>query len=138
MGPMGIVPGSHNGELFDLYNDNDEWTGAIKDRELKRAQLDKAVYLQGPKGSVTVHNCRMVHGSMPNRSSKCRPLLLQTYASADAITLTGLVDAMPHSNKIVRGQPAKWIEFDPRPCLMPPDWSKGYTSIFALQQDEAS
>jgi hypothetical protein len=25
---------------------------------------------------------------------------------------------------------------DPQPCLMPPDWSGGYTSIFALQQKE--
>ena len=25
---------------------------------------------------------------------------------------------------------------DPRPCLIPPDWSGGYTSIFALQQEE--
>ena len=25
---------------------------------------------------------------------------------------------------------------DPRPCLLPPDWSGGYTSIFALQQQE--
>jgi ectoine hydroxylase-related dioxygenase (phytanoyl-CoA dioxygenase family) len=136
MGPMGIVPGSHEGELFDLYNDQEEWTGAIKDRELDRAHLEKAVYLKGPKGSVTVHNCRMVHGSMPNTSTRCRPLLLQTYAAADAITLTNLVDNAAHSNSIVRGQSAKWVEFDPRPCLMPPDWSKGYTSIFALQQEE--
>jgi hypothetical protein len=25
---------------------------------------------------------------------------------------------------------------DPRPCLLPPDWSGGCTSIFALQQQE--
>ena len=25
---------------------------------------------------------------------------------------------------------------DPRPCLLPPDWSGGCTSIFALQQEE--
>jgi len=31
---------------------------------------------------------------------------------------------------------AQFAHHDPRPCLMPPDWSKGYTSIFALQQEE--
>ena len=34
-------------------------------------------------------------------------------------------------------EPARWSHHDPRPCLMPPDWSGGYTSIFALQQEES-
>ena len=37
---------------------------------------------------------------------------------------------------IVRGKPARWAYHDPRPCLLPPDWSGGYTSIFAVQQEE--
>jgi len=36
----------------------------------------------------------------------------------------------------VRGQRARWAHHDPRPCMMPPDWSGGYTSIFAAQQEE--
>ena len=136
MGPMGVVPGSHDGELFDLYDDDEQWTGAIKDRDLVRAHVEKAVYLKGKRGSVTVHNCRMVHGSMPNMSARSRPLLLHTYTAADALHLTSLFDRAPLSNTIVRGEAAKWIEFDDRPCLMPPDWSKGYSSIFALQQEE--
>ena len=71
-----------------------------------------------------------------NTSPRARPLLLQTYASADALHCTNIVDRMPLSNTVIRGQPAKWIRFDPRPCLNPPDWSKGYSSIFALQQRE--
>ena len=31
---------------------------------------------------------------------------------------------------------ARWAHHDPRPCLLPPDWSGGYTSIFAVQQEE--
>ena len=27
-------------------------------------------------------------------------------------------------------------DHDPRPCLLPPDWSGGYKSIYAYQQDE--
>jgi len=136
MGPMGVVPGSHERELFDLYDDDEQWTGAIKDRDLPRARTETAVYLKGKRGAVTVHNCRMVHGSMPNLSDRVRPLLLHTYTAADALHLTSLFDRAPLSNTIVRGKAAKWIAFDDRPCLMPPDWSKGYTSIFALQQDE--
>ena len=48
------------------------------------------------------------------------------------------VDSGPNSGQtIIRGKPAKWVHHDPRPCLLPPDWSGGYTSIFALQQAEA-
>jgi hypothetical protein len=137
MGPMGVIPGSHRREIFDLYGDDGGWVGAIKDRELGRVALDEVAWLKGPKGSVTIHNCRMVHGSMTNSSQRSRPLLLHTYASADALTFTGsIVDNVPLANTVIRGEPAKWIEFDEEPCLIPPDWSKGYTSIFALQQQE--
>lgn len=136
MGPMGVIPGSHDRELFDLYGPDGAWTGAIDPRDLERVALDKAVWMTGPRGSVTVHNCRMVHGSMPNLSPRPRPLLLQTYASADALHCTNIVDRAPLSNTVIRGSAAKWIHFDPRPCLNPPDWSKGYSSIFAIQQGE--
>ena len=137
MGPMGVIPGSHEEALFDLYGDDGQWVGAIHDRDLPRVRLGDVVWLKGKRGSVTIHNCRMVHGSMPNNSSRSRPLLLHTYAAADAITLfPGIVDNIALSNSVIRGEAARWVEFDPRPCLIPPDWSRGYTSIFALQQEE--
>ena len=136
MAPMGVIPNSHNGQLFDLYDDNEQWAGALKDRDIPHAGIEKAAWLKGPRGSVTIHNCRMIHGSLPNQSPRTRPLLLHTYASADSLPLTNLVNNFPLSNTIVRGKPAKWADFDPRPCLMPPDWSKGYRSIFAVQKME--
>jgi hypothetical protein len=36
----------------------------------------------------------------------------------------------------IRGRRARWSHVDPEPCLVPPDWSGGYSSIFALQQRE--
>ncbi len=36
----------------------------------------------------------------------------------------------------MRGKPARRAHHDPRPCMIPPDWSGGYTSLFALQQGE--
>ena len=76
MGPMGVIPGAHNGELFDLYDGNDCWAGAISDHDLARVPVEKAVYLQGPAGSVTVHHCRMIHGSQaqprtPSARARC-------------------------------------------------------------------
>ena len=139
MGPMGVIPGSHKGEIFDLYGQDGQWAGALADEDLARASLDRAVWLKGPKGSITIHNCRMLHGSMANNSNCGRPLLLHTYASADALIMAGsVVTGSAHAETIVRGSRAKWIHFDPEPCLNPPDWSKGYTSIFAVQQDDAA
>jgi len=137
MGPMGVVPGSHRSEIFDLYGDDGAWAGAIRERDLARVALDDVHWLKGPKGSVTIHNCRTVHGSRANHSARGRPLLLHTYAAADALTLEGsIVQNIPLSNTVVRGAPARWVRFDAEPCLIPPDWSQGYTSIFALQQNE--
>ena len=49
-----------------------------------------------------------------------------------------VVTGVKFTDVIIRGKRAKWIHFDPEPCLNPPDWSEGYTSIFALQQEEAA
>jgi len=47
--------------------------------------------------------------------------------------------AGPRYGHIVRGEPARWAHHDPRPCPIPPDWSKGrgYRTIFTWQQKEA-
>ena len=140
MGPMGVVPGSHRGELFDLYDDEERWSGSIRDEDLPRAHVERAVSLKGGAGSVTVHNCCMVHGSLPNQSPRSRPLLLQTYAAADAFPLltVGTNGAGGRIiNVLLRGQRARWMEVGARRLPVAPDWSQGgYTSIFDVQQNE--
>ena len=42
----------------------------------------------------------------------------------------------PQQILVMRGKPARWACHDPRLCLLPRDWSGGYTSIFARQQEE--
>ena len=136
MAPMGVLPGAHEVPLYDLYDEDDRWTGNLRDEDVSGLDLSKAEYLGGPAGSITVHNCRAIHGSPPNLSERPRPLLLCAYSAADAIPITNLNRGASHSEAIVRGQPARWARFDSRPCLMPPDWSKGYKSIFAYQQGD--
>ncbi|HEY8215506.1 MAG TPA: phytanoyl-CoA dioxygenase family protein [Acidimicrobiia bacterium] len=135
MGEVGFVSGSHDGPLFDLYADDGVWTGALRDEDLEQARVHDAEYPVGPAGTITVHSCRTIHGSAPNRSDRARPLLLQTYAAADAFAYTDLVRQSPHGEELVRGRPARWSRHDPRPCLMPP--SGPYRPIFAAQQREA-
>ena len=137
MAPMGVVPGSHDGPLYDLYDSNGQWTGNIRNEDIAKLAVEQAEYLGGPAGSVTVHNCRSVHGSAPNLSPRPRPLLLCAYSAADALPLTNLTLGGKHAEVMVRGERARWARFDPRPVLMPPDWSQtGYKSIFAYQQKE--
>ena len=135
-GPLGVIPGSHQGDLFDEYNDKGQWVGCLSDRDLERVPLDTAQYLMGPAGSVTIHNCRTIHGSRPNLSDLGRPLLLNVYSAADAFTYTANPLPSRYEGMIVRGRPARYAYHDPRPCQVPPDWSGGYTSLFALQQEE--
>ncbi len=135
MAPMGVIPGSHDGPLHELYDDAGNWTGHIRAEDVPGIGVERAGYIDGPAGTVTVHNCRSIHGSAPNWSARPRPLLLCAYAAADAIPITNLVAAARHGNELVRGAAARWARFDPRPCLLPPDWSKSrHKSIFEHQQ----
>lgn len=133
-GPLGVVPGSHETEIFDHYDAAGNWTGHIDDADLARVALDRVEYLCGPAGSLTLHNYRTVHGSEPNRSDLGRPLLLNVLSAADAMPYTYNPLTTRYYQQCVRGRPAKWAHHDPRACLIPPDWSGGYTSIFEIQQ----
>lgn len=135
-GPLGVIPGSHEWDLAPQYDDDGKWIGCLNDRDLAKVDLSKAKYLTGPAGSLTIHNCRTLHGSPRNESDTGRPLLLFTLASADALPYTVNPIKPEHAETIVRGKRATQAHLDPRPCPLPPDWSKGYSSIFALQQQE--
>ena len=135
-GPLGIIAGSHKGPLFDQYNDDNQWIGCLSNKDVMRLDMSRETYLPGPAGSITIHNCRTVHGSRINRTDRPRPLLLNAYAAANAMTYTFNPARSKYDQQIVRGQAARWARHDPEPCLLPPDWSGGYTSIFSLQQQE--
>ena len=135
-GPLGVVRGSHLGGIADQYNAAGEWVGCLSDEDAAKLDEDNIVYLDGPAGSLTIHNCRTLHGSQPNLSEIPRPLLLNVYASADAFPYTHNPLRSKYDQRIVRGKAARWAHHDPRACQVPPDWSAGYTSIFALQQEE--
>ncbi|MEO7402508.1 MAG: phytanoyl-CoA dioxygenase family protein [Burkholderiales bacterium] len=139
-GPLGVIARSHREvePMLSQYDEAGKWTGCLSDRDVARLDVSRAVYLTGPAGSMTLHNCRTIHGSPRNDSDMGRPLLLYTLTSADAIAYTVNPLKPVHAGEIVRGKPAAFAHHDPRPCLMPPDWSGGYSSIFALQQKEAA
>jgi hypothetical protein len=137
-GPLAVLPGSHRGPLFDQRHDG-RWTGHLSDADLAGLDAGKAIELTGPAGSVMAIDCCVVHGSRANHSARARPLLLYVYSSADACAYTPAPTPTRHTGEIVRGRMAARAHLDPRPCPMPPDWSRvGYRSIYAAQQAAAT
>eukprot|EP00038_Savillea_parva_P010956 m.194055 g.194055 ORF g.194055 m.194055 type:complete len:331 (-) comp19102_c0_seq1:436-1428(-) len=132
MGPLGVVPGSHKGPLYSLRDADGHWTGYLSDDEVEATDVTNAAYLAGPAGTVTVHNARCIHGSMPNCSPRMRPLLLHTYTAGDALPLyhvggnRGGAELTPDFAKLIRGQ-GMWnnvVRLDPRPCPAAPDFDR--------------
>ena len=136
-GPLGVLPKSHLlNPMLSQYDAKGNWTGCLSDADVAKLDTAKTVYLTGPAGSLTIHNCRTLHSSPRNESDLGRPLLLNTMTSADAFPYTVNPIKPKHDQFLLRGKRALFAHHDPQPCLVPPDWSKGYTSIFALQQEE--
>jgi ectoine hydroxylase len=142
MGPMGVLPGSHLGVLYDQYDADGNWAGSMTDADVAALDLDAMVWLDGPAGSTTVHNCCAVHGSVPNTSSRPRPLLLQTYSLADSYPILGMgangvTGAL--SGTVIGGSSTQTVVVDGRRVPCAPDWSRrGAPTIFGSQQDGRS
>jgi ectoine hydroxylase len=133
-GPLTAVPGTHRGALFDQFDDEGRWTGALTARDVATLSTDKAVELCGPAGTVVLIHCRVVHGSAANYSSRMRPLLLYVYAAADALPITPTPTPTSRTGVLVRGQEPTHVHMEPYPARLPPRWDQvGYRSIFAAQ-----
>ena len=135
-GPLAVLDRSHDEDLYDQYDRDGNWTGMLSDEDASKVDMARVQYLIGPAGSITVHNARTLHYSPSSKSPTPRPLLLNCYTSADAKPYTAHPQPTHNSYKIVRGEAVQWAHHDPRPCQIPPDWSHGYTSIYAAQSGE--
>ena len=129
-GPLSFLPGSHNGPLHSMYDDEGNFVVRIRESELDWLNEDVVVRPTGGPGTTILLNCRTIHGSSPNRSSDPRMLLLPVYSSADSFPYTPSPIPSVHQGDIVRGQPARFASFDTRSCELPPDWRGGYKSVW--------
>jgi len=140
MGPMGVLPRSHRGPLFDMYGSDGRWAGSLNDADIATLDLEPMAWLQGPAGSTTVHNCCMIHGSVPNNSARPRPLLLQTYSAIDSYPVAGIgANGMVNrtGNIVVGGDATQNLTIDRRIMHGAPDWSAGGTpTIFGSQHSK--
>ena len=133
-GPLTAIPGTHRGTIFDHFDDDGRWTGALRPRDVATLDTKRAVDLCGPAGTIVLLHCRVVHGSATNDSPRMRPLLLNVYAAADALPMTPAPAPTSRTGVLVRGQEPTHVRMEPYPGRLPPRWDQvGYRSIFAAQ-----
>ncbi len=137
-GPLTCLPGSHKGEIYDHYDASGKWRGELQPSDREKLDVSKAVELTGPAGSVTFHNYRTLHASRQNLSDEGRPLLLFVASAADAVPYTSQPLKSRYEQAPIVGNRSRIAHHESGNFTMPPDWSGGYTSIFATQKQEAA
>jgi len=137
-GPLTALPGTHRGPLFDQFDDDGRWTGALTASDVATLPTDTATDLCGPAGTVVLLHCRVVHGSAANYSSRMRPLFLNVYASADALPITPAPTPTSRTGVLVRGAEPTHVHMESYSAKLPPRWDQvGYRSIFSAQTSAA-
>jgi phytanoyl-CoA hydroxylase len=129
-----VVPGSHRGEVCDHWQDG-QFTGAVVDPALRLNE--RAVPIELPVGSISLHHTRTLHASAPNNSALQRRLLLFTYSAADAWPLDGVRDPAAYDAQMLRGSAPRAPRLEQVPVAPWPRWNaedeaRG-TSIFDVQ-----
>jgi ectoine hydroxylase-related dioxygenase (phytanoyl-CoA dioxygenase family) len=133
-GCLKVVPGSHRGPLYSLY-DGDRFTGAV-DPAVERRFKPQEISITGKAGSVCfMHTC-LLHGSAANRSRKPRSLYICVFSAADAFPLTTNVMANPNEGMIVRGRPTRVARLVARDIELPVAYKQA--SFFAVQGQKSA
>ncbi len=104
-GCLRVVPGSHEGPLYSLF-DGSRFTGAVS-REDEACLLARSVPVTGKAGSVCLMHTRLAHGSAPNASDHSRGLYICVYSAADAFPIAHNPMPSPNEGIILRGEKAR-------------------------------
>ena len=135
-GPLAMVRGSHLGKLYSMYDETGAFAVRVAPEEIGWLRDEMIDAPTGPPGTVVLLGCRTIHGSRRNDSDRDRPLLLAVYSSADSYSYTASPIPSPRLGEIVRGRQARFANFDPRPCELPPDWAReGYGGPWKRQRN---
>src|SRR5215468_4152497 len=131
-GAMSVLPGSHRGPIYTHYDAQERFVGGMRAEDIARLDRSGATLLALPAGSIHIHHYRLVHWSAPNTSAGERRLLINSYTAADAISLVPDSTHSPLHGKLIRGPWPAVARRTGGDLPMPPDFSKGYTSIYEL------
>ncbi len=138
-GPLMVLPGSHKGPAYDHHN-GDVFCGAM-DMAACGFDVADALPVLGPRGSISLHHVKTVHGSSLNTSGADRRLLLFEMMAADAWPLIGA----PHRyeglddfrSRIVVGDQTLEPRLEPVPVRIPLPRPADAGSIYDVQKNMA-
>ncbi len=82
-----LISGSHRGELFSHRNERGEFLDELNEEELRRIDVDAAVEVFAPAGSIELVDYRTLHQDRYGAEEDGGPFLYATYAAADAIPI---------------------------------------------------
>ena len=130
-GCLMMVPGSHRGPVYSLFDD-ERFTGFIAPTE-ERGLREREVPVTGRAGSVCLMHTRLAHGSEPNRSTAPRGLYICVYTAADAFPIAR--NPMPNRNEgmIVRGRRTRRARLTEATIELPEQPVRA--SFFAVQEE---
>ena len=130
-GCLMVVPGSHQGPVYSLFED-ERFTGFIAPDE-ERVLREREVPVVGRAGSVCLMHTRLAHGSEPNRSTAPRGLYICVYSAADAFPIAR--NPMPNRNEgmIVRGRHTRRARLTEATVELPEQPVRA--SFFAVQEE---
>ena len=94
---------------------------------------DQVVQLAVPAGGISLHHVRTVHGSVPNRSSRPRRLLLLELCAIDAWPLMNMPGLEAFDARILRGSPTVTPRMKAAPVRIPLPTHERRGSIYEVQ-----
>ncbi len=130
-GPMRVIPGSHQGPVYD-HNANGRFCGAI-DPDSVALDYASAIPCVGTAGTISIHHVFSVHGSAANTSPYPRPLLLYEFMAADAWPLMGVPDIEAFDSRMICGQPTYSPRLEAVPVRLPLPAAVNLGSIYENQ-----
>jgi len=132
-GALSVLPGSHRGPIHTHFDGEDRFVGCMRREDIERLDVRAARLLAMPAGGITIHHYRLVHWSAPNASATERRLLINAYSAADAVQLVPDATGSPLFGALVRGKAPRAVRRTGGELPLPPDFGRGYTSIYELQ-----
>ena len=133
-GCLMVVPGSHKGKMYSLY-DGKQFIGRVDDAT-ETFLKSKQIPVVGSAGDVCLMHTRLAHGSAPNKSAHSRGLYICVYTAADAVPLARNPMPSPNEGLIVRGEKqisARMINFEVELPQQPKS-----ASFFTVQGQESA
>jgi ectoine hydroxylase-related dioxygenase (phytanoyl-CoA dioxygenase family) len=117
-GPLEIWPGTHRGDLHDLWR-GDRFVGAVDEAFARTCQAN-AIRCTGPAGSVCLMHTRLLHGSAPNLSARPRTLFIAVYSAEDARPLADNPLPSRYEGMVVHGAATGRVRSTPFEIRLPP------------------